>query len=166
MSKEFVQHLRNFFRYLLYCLFCCLLKVGIWCTSCIIREKVFCMDLFSFKRLPPWEGIFVFIWVTVLWFVWTASSCSDHHDHHILQYQLYIREGLVLCLDIVTINFKDYQQEIFYNLPMHFKIQYYLQHIYVFFRYKQLSYCMFKNAEVMITHSCNQVHYNIICIFF
>ena len=71
--------------------------------------------------------------------------------------------GLILfsqALDIVTINFKDYQidQEIFYNLPMHLKIQYYLQHIYEgiydifnldFFRYKQLSYCMFKNAGVM-----------------
>ena len=69
--------------------------------------------------------------------------------------------GLILfsqMLDIVAIKFKDYQQQSFHSLPFHFKMQRYLEHIYEgiydifnldFFRYKQLSFCIFKSAGVM-----------------
>ena len=69
--------------------------------------------------------------------------------------------GLMLfsqMLDIVAIKFKDYQQESFHSLPFNFKMQRYLEHIYEgiydifnldFFRYKELSFCIFKSAGVM-----------------
>ena len=69
--------------------------------------------------------------------------------------------GLILfsqVLDIVAIDFKDYEQESFQNLPLHFKMQHYLEHIYQgiydifnldFFRFKELSFCIFRSAGVM-----------------
>ena len=62
------------------------------------------------------------------------------------------------CLDIIAINFKDYQFESFHELPLHFKIQRYLQHTYEafydilnldFFRFKTISFCIFKTRGVM-----------------
>ena len=69
--------------------------------------------------------------------------------------------GLILfsqMLDIVAINFKDYQQGPFHTLPFYFKMQRYLEHVYQgiydilnldFFRFKDLSFCVFKSAGVM-----------------
>jgi hypothetical protein len=69
--------------------------------------------------------------------------------------------GLILfsqVLDIVAIDFKDYQDGSFHSLSFHFKMQCYLEHIYQgiydifnldFFRYKDLSFCIFKSAGVM-----------------
>ena len=69
--------------------------------------------------------------------------------------------GLILfsqVLDIVAIDFKDYQDEPFHSLSFHFKMQRYFEHIYQgiydifnldFFRHKDLSFCIFKSAGVM-----------------
>ena len=69
--------------------------------------------------------------------------------------------GLILfsqVLDIVAIKFKDYQQEPFHSLPFYYKLHRHLEHIYQgiydifnldFFRYKELSFCIFKSAGVM-----------------
>ena len=69
--------------------------------------------------------------------------------------------GLILfsqVLDIVAIDFKDYQDEPFHSLSFHFKMQRYLEYIYQgiydifnldFFRHKDLSFCIFKSAGVM-----------------